>query len=345
MAKQSQTQTKQIFEQWKLEVQNKELQTQIQHANNTIAAQNQYITELYSTGGWLLGILSLWVVVFGIVIPIVLTFLAGKKLHDFEQKTKEVDKFIKDKLTEWENQGIDKALDKYLKGEINWIAFTTFLKFEPMSFEHMKKILDFAKDKGNRSLDKFYDHIYLLVSYLFEEKKDYKSDDFEKMRKLIIDCEYFYTLGLNPHRIHYINILKSLSFDEQQEKILSLLKNAERSDNNTFYSAIVTVIDGNFLSTEVEKIIADNIIKRKHSVSLSKVQNTQNIINRLEKEKFFDEIKHSIAFEILGEILDKLHDNQIQLYLNDEAFHIDKDSNLAKRLQEYKKANEQEINI
>lgn len=336
MNEQFQKQIKKELEQYKLEVKNKELQTQIENAKDTINSQNQHMANIYGGMSFLLVFLSVIAAIFGFFIPYLykertkeLKNEYEKMKNDFEQKTKDVNNFMTGKFKEWENQSIDKAVDKYLKGELSWNNIQTILKGEPMSYEHMKKIFDFAKEKGDISPDRFLEPVMQnepiaeLVIYLFEKQKYYKNNDFEKIRNNIIDCKYFYLLASCALKNIYKEILQSLSEDKKQAKILELLKYS----NKRLYEVVNIVTDCcSHLSLEVEKIITEKIITEKCIGTLFRFKDNQNIINIIEEEKFFDKV--NISNIAKGEI-------KIISSLSEFESTINKDSYLAKRLLEY----------
>ncbi len=321
-------QINQELEQYQLAVQNNELKSQIGIAKDTITYQNQHITELYSAMTLLIGILTLIVAVFGIAVPL----WTAKKSKDIEKELKDniarIDDFITNKFQEWENQDLDKALDRYIRGELSWIGYHTILKWKPMPFEHMKKICDFINVYYKQPLSDCRELLSPLAYYLFIEHKNSTTDDFQKGRELIINSDYLYVLALESSKT-YIEILKEINEKKRNEKILDLL---EQSDNIPLYNAVDAIIDGDFLSSKINEIIAKKIIKRKDYCSLKIVENTQSIIDILKKEKLFDEV----------ESIYPPRGNDMQINLWNTAFQINKDSCLAKELQTYKAANEQQ---
>ena len=56
--------------QYKLEVQNQELQAQIIQANHIIEMQNQHIEHIFTSMNVLIGIMGLFVAIFGVIIPL-----------------------------------------------------------------------------------------------------------------------------------------------------------------------------------------------------------------------------------------------------------------------------------
>lgn len=63
-------QIKQELNQYRLEVQNQELQAQVLQANYIIEMRNQHIEHIFNTINVLIGIMGLFVAIFGIIIPL-----------------------------------------------------------------------------------------------------------------------------------------------------------------------------------------------------------------------------------------------------------------------------------
>ncbi len=304
--------------QYRFEVQNQELKTQIQVAQNTISQQNQHITDMFNSMNFIIVVIGIFVAIFGIIVPIIMTIVSIKNKNELKQIKENVDDFILNKFKEWENEKIDKSLDRYLNNEILWTSFHANANFELMTYERMKKVIDCAISEGNKNPKDFLNKGYNIITYVFDEHCNNKNKDFENIRKYILNCKYFYTLVMKQNHLY----AKSIKFctEQQQEKlILDLLKN---SDIVGISNAVRAILEVEYLTSTIEKLIAEKIIEQKDILAVRKIENNENIVNLLLDKNIFDEAN-----------IFKPINNEMQLNWYSTSS-ISADSYLAKKLQE-----------
>lgn len=311
--------------------QHPELQTQIGIARDTIAAQNQHITELYSAMSVIIGTLTLVVAVFGIAVPL----WTAKKSKDMEKDLKEnivrIDDFITNKFKEWENQKNEKVLEKYLDGTLNWDEYMTSLKWQPLSAEHLDKIFKHAVTQGNKSPHFYAKYIKDLACFLFIYNNSNNNENYQKYKKLIFEYKYFPYLALyicqqdnnlNPddHDIHHY-ILANASEQEQQTQLKLLLDINEACALDRalrLISLLNLSIDNN-----LAEIIAEKIFSSNSSDTLPKIENNNNIVDLLIKKGILTKISNLTPLE---------NYNIIKFFFNGVSFHLSKESYLASKI-------------
>lgn len=262
-----------------LEAKNKELQTQINVAKDTIVSQTKHIENLYSSFGLIIGILALMIVVFGIIAPMIMAFLSIKNKNELKKIKNNVDDFMSNKLEEWDKQGIKVALKKYLNGKISWGVFERTLKYYLPNYEEVNRILSYVNGGDSEF---FLKCAKPFVTYLIENNKEFNQDDFKKIIRNLTKSKHFLELTQEGNTGIFDNVIKFLDPKEQEEMINSAI-NKENSSYSLF-CALSTLSTCKLELPEIEKKVADEICENRDFKLVAAAQHYPKIVDLLISE-------------------------------------------------------------
>lgn len=268
-------QMKQDLNQYRLEVQNQELQAQVLQANHIIEMQNQHIEHIFSSINVLIGIMGIVVAIFGIVIPLWNAWKSTQMKKDVELAVEDANSFVTNKFKEWEECEAKNAIKKYINNEISWQDLHSILKYKPLTPKQLLEIYNAAIIADNKNM------IECLTNYIFNEHYTDKSEGYNKVRNLIVDSKYFpqFASKLTPD---IVNALLSVS-DKKRENIINQIIDLSAS---SFLSC--NHIDEKIaLSSNNKNHIVDKIIQEKSSSALRILENNKEFIDLLIKNGLF----------------------------------------------------------
>ena len=270
-------QIKQELNQYRLEVQNQELQAQVLQANHIIEMQNQHLEHIFSSINVLIGIMGIVVAIFGIAIPLWNAWKSTQMKKDIELAIKDANSFITNKFQEWENSEIENALRRYKNNEITWQDLHSILKYKPLTYEQLLGIYNVAIVADNK------DMIECLTQYIFKEHFNDKSDGYNKIRNLVVNSK---TFPLFAYKLTegIVNALLFVS-DKKRENIINQVVDI----SVTSFLAYNHIDEKIALSTSNKIHIVDNIIQEKSSSSIQMLENNKEFIDMLVEKGLFED--------------------------------------------------------
>ncbi len=299
-------QIKQELNQYRLEVQNQELQAQVLQANHIIEMQNQHIEHIFNTINVLIGIMGLFVAIFGIIIPLWNAWKSTQMKKDVELAVKDANSFITNKFKEWEDIEAENAIKRYISNEISWQDLHSILKYKPLSHKYLLEIYNAAVIADNQGM------IECLTCYVFDEHYTDKSEGYNKVRNLIVDSKYFpqFAYKLTPA---IVNALLSIS-DKKRENIINQVIDI----SVTSFLAYNHIDEKIALSSNNKNHIVDKIIQEKSSSALQILENNREFIDMLIKKGLFENCSlngHNYCYGLA--ILSLKHDSYLYQKLED----------------------------
>lgn len=270
-------QIKQELNQYRLEVQNQELQAQVLQANHIIEMQNQHIEHIFSSINVLIGIMGIVVAIFGIVIPLWNAWKSAQMKKDVELAVKDANLFITNKFKEWEDVEAENAIKRYISNEISWQDLHSILKYKPLTDKQLLEIYNAAIIADNQGM------IECLTCYIFNEHYTDKSEGYNKVRNLIVDSKYFpqFAYKLTPA---IVNALLSVS-DKKRENIINQVIDL----SVTSFLAYNHIDEKIALSSSNKNHIVDKIIQEKSSSALKILENNKEFIDTLVEKGLFED--------------------------------------------------------
>lgn len=299
-------QIKQELEQYRIDVQNQELQVQILQANHIIEMQNQHIEHIFSSINVLIGIMGIVVAIFGIVIPLWNAWKSTQMKKDVELAVKDANLFITNKFKEWEDVEAENAIKRYISNEISWQDLHSILKYKPLTDKQLLEIYNAAIIADNQGM------IECLTCYIFNEHYTDKSEGYNKIRNLIVDSKYFpqFAYKLTPG---IVNALLSVS-DKKRENIINQVIDL----SVTSFLSYNHIDEKIALSSNNINHIVDKIIQEKSSSALQILENNREFIDMLIEKGLFEDCslyKHSYCYDTA--VLSLKHDSYLSQKLED----------------------------
>jgi len=299
------------IKQYKLEIQNQELQTQIAQANHTIEMQNQHIEQIFSTMNILIGIMGLFVAIFGVIIPLWNAWKSTQMKKEVELAVKDANSFITDKFQEWELAETDNALKRYKNNEITWQDLHSILKYKPLTYEQLLDIYNAAMITDNQGM------IECLTQYIFKEHFDNKSDGYNKIRSLVVNSKFF------PQFAYKLTegIVNALLFASNKKRENIINESIDLSVTSFLYH---NHIDKKIsLSSSNKSHIVNKIIQEKNSSSLQIVENNSEIIDMLIEKGLLEDCSFNGHSYCYGSAILSLNQNSY-LYQKLEDYFVNK---------------------
>lgn len=296
-----QRQINENFKQYKLEIQNQELQAQVQQANQTIAAQNQHMEHIYAGMGLTVTVLGILLTFLGIVVPICILAISNNFQKELKEARDEVDNFINRKFSEWEKEESENAIEKFLSGEITWQELHTILKYRLLTYEQMYRIYTIANNNSK------VEQLRLLFHYVFEYHFDIKSDEYERIRDLILHNRLFCLFTRCRLSKAVINSFSTLTDIGKEAKINELIDCAEQG---TFISFLQDLSSKDYINLTKNNIqnIVNKLMAPSNGQYITAIQNNQKIINPLFEAGFFERIKiNGVNNKTANLIIDNAH--------------------------------------
>ncbi len=311
-----QKQIKTGLAQYKLEVQNQELQIQVNQANQIIATQNHHIEHVYSSMGWTISILGILLAIFGVIIPIIMSVLSIKSRNELKQIKDNVDEFVSSKFEEWEQQEINNTIDKFIHREITWQELHTILKYKPLTYEQIMKVYTIADHNDN------IEHLRLIFNYVFKHHFDNKSLEYEKIRNLILNNRLYITFTGCYFSKAVKNSLSDLNQEEKEKKVNQIIEQAEGGSFNYIVNEL-TKKDCIELTKSNIKNIVNKLMDSKYSSYVNTLQNKEEIIDPLIEAGFLEKVK-----------IDKVNKDTMVLIIENGIAGIKRSSYLCKKIEE-----------
>ncbi len=267
--------------QYKLEVQNQELQAQIIQANHIIEMQNQHIEHIFTSMNVLIGIMGLFVAIFGVIIPLWNAWKSAQMKKDVENAVKDANLFITNKFQEWESAEIENALKRYKNNEISWQALQGIIKYKPLTYEQLLDIYNTAIIVDNQGM------VECLTQYIFKEHFNDKSDGYNKIRSLVANSKFF---PLFAYKLTegIVNALLFVS-DKKRENII----NQAIDTSVTSFLAYNHINEKIPLSSNNKSHIVNKIIQEKCSSSLQILENNSEFIDMLIEKGLLEECSYN----------------------------------------------------
>ncbi len=287
--------------QYKLEIQNQELQAQVQQANQIIAAQNQHMEHIYAGMGWTVGILSLLLAIFGIIVPIIMSVIANNYRKELLEARDEVDKFINKKFNEWEKEESKNAIEKFLNDEITWQELHTILKYRPLTYDQMYRIYSFANNNGNEK------KLKLLFYYVYEYNFNNKSEEYDKIRNLILHNKLFPLFTGCRLSKPVINAFSTITEKEKEIKINAFIDFAEQGTFILFLQDLSRNDSVKLTKSNIQNIV-NKLMTPPNGHYVTAIQCNQEIIDQLFEAGFFEKIQmNGINNESVNLIIDNAY--------------------------------------
>ena len=280
-------QIKQELNQYRLEVQNQELKTQIAQTNRIIELQNQHIEQIFNSMNLFIGIMGLYIAIFGVIMPIWNAWKSAQMKKEVELAVKDANSFITNKFYEWEKAEAEKAIERYLNDEISWQSLHSILKYKPLNFEQMSKIYNTAIHKDNQNM------LECLTYYVFKEHFDIKTEEYNKIRNLVINSKYF------PRFAYKLDegIVNALLFvpDKKRESIIN-----QAIDTSVTSFLACNKVDKKIALSDKNKIhLVNKIIEEKYAGALRLLEHNNELVDMLIEKGLFKECsnnKHGYCF-------------------------------------------------
>ncbi len=265
--------------QYRLEVQNQELQTQIAQANRMIEVQNQHVEQLFNSINILICIMAFFVAVFGVIFPLWNAWKSNQMKKEVEEAVKDTNSFITNKYIEWERSEANSAVERYKNGEISWQSLHSILKYKPLNFKHMSEIYNTAVTTDNQLM------LECITCYVFKEHFDNKTEEYDKIRTMVINSKYFPMYAYKPDE----GTLNALLYipDNKRENVI----NQAIDFNIVKFLGFLTKEKKSLLTEANKKYIVDKIVREKVSAALYHVENDKELVDMLIEKGLFESLE------------------------------------------------------